>query len=234
MTKTVLIVLASTAVVLPALDSTAPQAAAIPSAAEIVVRIDQANAARTTKLQSYFSTRRYSGLEPGHPPDAQMVVSMRYDAPSKKTFTTVSTEGTGWIERRVFRGLMNAEQEAAAGVEHLNSAISTANYDAAFLRSDQYRGRQMYVLALSPKRKDKYLWKGTAWIDTQDFAIARIQAEPAVSPSFWIVRAPFVREYQRIDGFWLPLLDETHSQIRIIGEYVLHIEYSDYHLTVKP
>ena len=31
-----------------------------------------------------------------------------------KTFTTVSTAGTGWIERRVFRGLMNAEHEAAA------------------------------------------------------------------------------------------------------------------------
>ena len=174
MTKTALIVLASTTALVPARDWTTPQAAATPTAAEIVMRVDQSNTTRALRLQSYFSTRRYSVLEPGHPPDAEMVVSMRYDAPSRKTFTTVSTAGTGWIERRVFRGLMNAEQEAAAGVEHLNSAFSTSNYDATFLRSDQYRGRQMYVLALAPKRKDKYLWKGTAWIDSQDFAVARI------------------------------------------------------------
>ena len=234
MTRLALIVLASATAAWPMLDDVRQSPPAPPTAADIVTRVDQANATRALKLQSYLSTRRYSVLEPGHPPDAEMVVAMRYDAPSTKTFTTVSTAGTGWIERRVFRGLMNAEQEAAAGVEHLNSAISIANYDAAFVRSDQYRGRQMYVLALSPKRRDKYLWKGTAWIDTQDFAVARIEAEPAVSPSFWIVRAPFVREYQRIDGFWLPLRDETHSQVRIIGEYILHIEYSDYHLTVKP
>ena len=36
-----------------------------------------------------------------------------------------------------------------------------------------------------------------------------------MSPSFWVLRAPFTREYQRIDGFWLPWRDETHSLCRV-------------------
>jgi hypothetical protein len=55
-----------------------------------------------------------------------------------------------------------------------------------------------------------------------------------VSPSFWVLKAPFVRQYQRIQEFWLPLQDETHSQIRFAGEYVVRIDYADYHLTTRP
>jgi hypothetical protein len=87
------------------------------------------------------------------------------------------------------------------------------------------------VLMLLPKRRDKYLFSGTAWIDQEDLAIARLEGEPAKNPSFWIVRAPFVRDYQRVDQFWLPLQDETRSHIRFAGEYVLRIQYADYQIT---
>jgi hypothetical protein len=48
-----------------------------------------------------------------------------------------------------------------------------------------------------------------------------------------VIRAPFVREYQRIDGFWLPLQDETHPQMRFVGAYVLRISYAEYHITPR-
>jgi hypothetical protein len=37
----------------------------------------------------------------------------------------------------------------------------------------------------------------------------RIEGHPAKKLSFWIRRADFVRQYQKIDGFWLPQKDQT-------------------------
>jgi len=202
-------------------------------ASAIFARVQQANALRDAALESYLSTRRYSVFEPGHESDAELLVSMQFVAPSTKTFTTISVHGVGWIHRRVFGRLMEAETEAAEGYDKTNSAITPANYEARLLGTDSLSGRECYVLSLVPRRHDKYLFTGKAWIDKEDFAIARLEGEPAKSPSFWVVRAPFVREYQRVDRFWLPRQDETRTEIRFAGPYVLRIQYADYQINAK-
>jgi hypothetical protein len=203
-------------------------------ASAIFERVQQANARRDAALESYLSTRHYSVFEPGHQSDAELLVSMQFVAPSTKTFRTIAVNGVGWIQRRVFGRLMEAEAQAAQGRDKTDSAITPANYDAQLVGSDRLTGRDCYVLTLVPKRRDKYLFVGKAWIDKEDFAVARLEGEPAKSPSFWVVRAPFVREYQRVSRFWLPLQDETHTEIRFAGPYVLRIQYADYHITAKP
>jgi hypothetical protein len=75
---------------------------------------------------------------------------------------------------------------------------------------------------------DKCLFEGKIWIDIQDFAIVRIAGHPAKKLSFWIERANFVREYQKIDEFWLPRRDETFVQVRLYGEKILAIDHQDY------
>jgi hypothetical protein len=82
-----------------------------------------------------------------------------------------------------------------------------------------------------PKRPDKYLFEGKVWIDTEDFAVVRIAGHPAKKLSFWIERADFVREYQKIDGFWLSKKDETLVQVRMYGKKVLTIDHQNYTVT---
>ena len=189
-----------------------PQSGASRDASVIFGRVQQANAEREAALESYVSTRRYSVFEPGHETDAELLVSMQFVAPSTKTFKPIAVHGVGWIHRRVFGRLMEAEAAAAAGQDKTNSAITPTNYEAQLVGSDSLAGRDCYVLSLVPRRRDKYLFTGKAWIDKEDFAIARLEGEPAKSPSFWVVRAPFVREYQRVERFWLPRQDETRTR----------------------
>lgn len=85
-----------------------------------------------------------------------------------------------------------------------------------------------YVLRAIPRRVDKYLFVGRVWVDQEDFAVVRIEGRPAAKLSFWIRRAEFVREYQKIAGFWLPLKDETVVDVRIYGKKVLTIDHRDY------
>ena len=77
------------------------------------------------------------------------------------------------------------------------------------------------VVEAIPKRKDKYLFEGKVWIDVEDYAVARILGHPAKKLSFWIQRADFVRQYQKIDDFWLPQRDMTFVDVRLYGKKVM-------------
>jgi hypothetical protein len=58
--------------------------------------------------------------------------------------------------------------------------------------------------------------------------VVRIEGHPAKKLSFWIQRADFVRQYQKIDGFWLAQRDETFVEVRLYGKKVLTIEHQNY------
>jgi hypothetical protein len=61
-----------------------------------------------------------------------------------------------------------------------------------------------------------------------DYSVVRIEGHPAKKLSFWIERADFVRQYQKIDGFWLPQKDQTLVQVRLYGKKILTIDHQDY------
>ncbi len=65
-------------------------------------------------------------------------------------------------------------------------------------------------------------------IDVEDLAIVKIAGHPAKKPSFWINRADFVRQYQRIDGFWLPCRDETVVEVKMYGRRVFTVDHQQY------
>ena len=56
----------------------------------------------------------------------------------------------------------------------------------------------------------------------------KIVGHPAKQPSFWINRADFVRQYQRIDGFWLPYRDETSVEVKIYGRRIFTVDHQQY------
>jgi hypothetical protein len=159
---------------------------------------------------------------------------MDYRAPDAKTFEKTSEKGSGIVRHLVFDRLMDSESESSAGREHRDSALTPANYDFRFAGLEDVGPYHCFVLEVAPKRKDKYLFEGKIWIDTQDFAVARIEGHPAKKPSFWINHADFVRQYQKLDEFWLPLRDETHVEVKIYGKRVLTIEHGPYVFPDQP
>jgi hypothetical protein len=91
-------------------------------------------------------------------------------------------------------------------------------------------GGPQYVLNVIPKTKNKYLYEGKVWVDSKDFAVTRIQAEPAKNPSFWIKKSAIEHRYIKVSDFWLPEENHTESWIRLGGKATLSIEYKDYHV----
>jgi hypothetical protein len=186
------------------------------------------NELRSAELLEYIALRTYQVTDLQGNVHAQEIGRMEYRAPDKKTFMVTSEQGSGLIRHMALNPLISSEIEAAAGKEHHDSSITPANYTFDLLGEQQVGPYRCFVAQAIPKRRDKYLFEGKVWIDVQDYAVVRIEGHPAKKLSFWIERADFVRQYQKIGRFWLPERDETFVQVRLYGKNVLTIDHQDY------
>jgi hypothetical protein len=210
---------------------------------QVVNNLVQKDEERAQALRHYESTRVYRLSYHGFPGDreAEMTVVATYDSPSTKHFKVISQTGPKLIIDRVFRRLLESEKEAAEPEMHARTLLNRENYDIALVGyesagvnssgvSSSGQGGQ-YVLAVYPKARSKYVYRGKVWVDGTDFAVTRIDAEPAQNPSFWTKKSEIHHEYMKVEKFWLPRRNESVSYIRLGGRATLTIEYSNYRVT---
>lgn len=205
---------------------------------QVVDNLVRKDGERAQALRHYESTRIYRLAYRGFPGDreAEMTVEATYDSPSTKSFKVISQSGSKLIIDRVFKRLLESEKEAVEPGMHARTLLNRDNYDFALIGfvssgvniADQ--GSQ-YVLAVYPKTKSKYLYRGKVWVDGTDFAVTRIDAEPAQNPSFWTKKSEIRHEYMKVQDFWLPRRNESVSYIRLGGRATLTIEYNHYRVS---
>ena len=194
----------------------------------VIAMMLERNRLRSEQLRRYSAVRTYEIRNLEGKLAAQAVVWVDYEAPDKKTFNQASEKGSGIVRHLVFDRLMQSESESSSGREHHDSAITTANYKFVLAGEEDVGAYHCFVLEATPRRKDKYLFEGKIWIDAVDFAIVKIAGHPAKKPSFWVNRADFVRQYQKIDGFWVPCRDETSVDVKIYGRKVFTVDHEQY------
>jgi hypothetical protein len=198
--------------------------------AEIVQRLEEHNQQRAAHLKHYSCKRHYHIEYHGFPGsrEADMRVEMTFDAPGTKTFKTVSESGSKMLEDRILRRLMESEKEAALNPGR--TALSPANYTFDLEGTGNTDAGIAYILRVEPRTGDKYLYRGKIWVDATDFAVVRIEAEPAKNPSFWIKKTDIHQRYFKVDDFWLPQQNRTETKTRFGGIANLTIDYSDYQI----
>jgi len=203
------------------------------SAEQIARKLQERNAQRTAALDQFNGTRIYRMQYRGFPSDrdAEMVVNMTYHAPDGKEFSAVSQTGSKFIIDHVFKKLLEGEQEAANEENRRNSALNTDNYEFTSAGYETTPDGAEYVLNLLPRTKNKFLYRGKIWVDAKDFAVVRIEGEPARNPSWWIKKTEVRHRYVKVNDFWLPAENHTESVMRLGGNAVLSIEYKDYRIT---
>ena len=185
---------------------------------------------RSQALRHYESNRVYRLSYRGFPGDreAGMTVDATYDSPATKSFKITSQTGSKLVIDRVFKRLLDSEKEAAQPEMHARTLLNRDNYDFVLTGYESSEKGNQYVLAVYPKTKSKYLYRGKVWVDATDFAVTRIDAEPALNPSFWTKKSEIRHDYMKVQNFWLPRRNESVSYIRLGGKATLTIEYNDY------
>lgn len=198
---------------------------------EIVKNLQDRDNARAQALHRFEGTRVYNLHYRGFPHDydAEMVVNVSFQAPARKEFTVVSRSGSKYIVEHVFRRMLDGEKEATE--EQSRTALNEQNYQFVLLGYETSPDGSRYILSVTPKSNNKFLYRGIVWVDATDFAAVRIEAEPGQNPSFWIKKSAIQHTYKKIDGFWLPAENHSQSFLRIGGRAELAIDYRDYKIT---
>jgi hypothetical protein len=206
---------------------------ALPNTEEIVHNLVRMNLHRVQALHAYQGTRiyrvEYRGFPGAH--GAEMVVNVKYLSPGTKEFTIQSATGSKLIIDKVFKKLLEAEKEALDSEVQRRSALTDDNYRFTLIGYESGSSGTTYVLNVEPRTKDKFLYRGRIWVDAEDFAVVRMEAEPAKNPSFWTKKAEIVQVYMKVSDFWLPAYNKSVSAIRLGGRAELTIDYKDYEIT---
>jgi hypothetical protein len=197
---------------------------------EIVGKMTEKNAQRAKALEHFQGRRIYQLDYKGFPADkhAEMTVNVKYDAPAREEFTVVSQSGPKWMINRVLKRIMETERESLAGENRASVQITSGNYDFTLLEPQDTDNSCSYVLGVQPKVVNKFLFRGKIWVDAKDFAVCRIEAEPAKNPSFWIKKTEIHHSFLKIGDFWLPAENRSVSIIRLDGRATLTIDYENY------
>src|SRR5258708_7490875 len=199
---------------------------------QVLDKLVEKNAERADALQKYQSRRFYSLDYTGFPTSmhAEMVVDMVYDAPGTKQFKIISQSGPQWIIDKILKRLLDAELESMSEENRARVALNPNNYDFSGLEQQQSPDNCPYTVAVQPKIPSKLLYRGRIWVDSKDFAVSRIEAEPSKNPSFWIKKTEIHHSYLKIGDFWLPSKNESVSVVRGGGRAILIIKYQDYEI----
>jgi len=206
--------------------------AARPTLEQVVDNLVAQNAERAAALQRYQSRRFYHLDYTGFPTSlkAELVVDMVYEAPATKSFKIVSQSGPKWMIDRIFKGLMQAEQEALSSKNRERVALDRRNYEFTGMEFQDTGDGCSYVLTVQPKIPNKLLYRGRVWVNSKDFAVCRIEAEPSKNPSMWIKSTAIHHIYQKLGDFWFPLENESTSSMRVGGRAILSIKYRNYEI----
>jgi hypothetical protein len=202
------------------------------SAEQIVQNLVSMNLKRAQALLAYQSTRIYRLEYKGFPGSrtAEIVVNVRYQAPETKEFEIVSAAGSKQLIDRVFKKLLQGEKEAFERENQKRIAINQENYEFTLIGYEAKRVGSSYVLSVKPRTKNKYLFQGSIRVDAEQFAVVRIEGEPAKNPSFWIKDTKIQTVYVNVNDFWLPAHHHSITAVRLGGHADLTIEYKDYRI----
>ena len=199
---------------------------------QVLDSLIQKNIERADALQKYQGRRFYSLDYTGFPTNlhAEMIVDMIYDAPATKKFKIVSQSGPEWIIDKILKRLLDAEMESMTEENRARVALNSSNYEFSGLEHEDTADNCSYSLAVEPKIPSKLLYRGRIWVDSKDFAVCRIEAEPSKNPSFWIKKTDIHHSYTKVGDFWLPAKNESVSVVRGGGRAVLTIKYQNYEI----
>jgi hypothetical protein len=202
---------------------------------EVVEKLVEKNAERAKALEDYRGKRIYRLEYTGFPAAlrAEMIVEVSYNAPASKDFTILSESGSKWIVKHVLKRLIEEEAEAQQARTRAAVELNTQNYEFTSLEQEPNADGCTYVLGIRPRASNKFLYRGRIWLDDRDFAVCRIEAEPAKNPSIWIVKTEIRHKYGKFGDFWLPVENRSVSSLRTGGHATLTITYQNYKINAR-
>ena len=159
--------------------------------------------------------------------NSQVIAEVNFKPAARGDYRIQQSSGS---ERglQVVRRLLDQEAERASQNYKARTALNRDNYDFDYIGEAILDGQSCYVLQLKPKRKEKELISGRAWVDQHSLLVRHIEGELAKSPSWWIKKVSVKLGFDDRGGTWMQTDMEAVADVRIVGPHTLTSRILDY------
>lgn len=198
--------------------SASAQTPPAPGLDAILGRMEQVQSENRARFRPYVVTREYRLFsKDSERPASEVTADVTFQPPDQKQYQIRRTSGSGSCEKVVRRVL---DREAEMTRRPADIEISRNNYDFTLLRTEQLGSATVYVLELRPKRADKNLLKGVAFVDANTYLIRRLVGHPAKNPSWLIKDLHLTLIFGDVQGMWMQTASEAIANVRFVGKHV--------------
>ena len=149
----------------------------------------------------------------------------------KITYRMLGFSGDNTVKKEVIARYLSAEVQAQS---ESNLAITPQNYKFKFKGVQVTDGRPVYVLHVSPRKKEIGLFKGEVWLDAQSYLPVRESGRFVKNPSIFLKKMEFVRVYDIQDGVAIPQRLESHVETRLFGPVLMNINFGKFSKEPEP
>ena len=176
-------------------------------------------------LVTYAGTRRLEGRNERFNVSGWMEIAVELTAEGFH-YRVTDEGGSDLIRRRVFRSMLENEEQIFASGDATRSSFNAVNYELTAAATDE---PGLVKLFARPKRHDVTLIDGAVYITDTDADLVRVEGQLAKSPSFWTRRVEVLKQYARVNGLRVPVRVESTAQIRFAGTSTMTMTY-DYQM----
>jgi hypothetical protein len=142
------------------------------------------------------------------------------------TYRVLGFQGSNAVKTQVIARYLQAEQQ---GQSNPHLTVAPVNYKFKFKgprRLDS--GNDVYVFALSPKKREAGLFKGEIWLDASTYLPVYEKGRFVKNPTIFFKRVDFERAFAIKDGKPLPQYMNSTITTRVVGKVELDVNYSNY------
>lgn len=141
------------------------------------------------------------------------------------TYKALGFSGDNTVKTEVITRYLAAETE---GRNDGSMAITPANYNFKYKGRLSMDDRLVDILQITPRKKAVGLFKGELWVDSLTGMPVREAGQFVKTPSVFLKKIAFVRDYELHDGVAFPSRIESTVDTRIIGRAELAISFSHF------
>jgi hypothetical protein len=165
-----------------------------------------------------------------------MLVKTTYTRQAGKSYEIVSQSGSSLWRNEVLHTLLDNEKRMSQPGNVQTALIDSANYEMKLDTNPRQRlnDRDCLVLDITPRHNSEYLFKGTLWVDAQDFAIVQLKGTASKSAFFLASAAQVSRQYDEMDALPMATHAQAVSGSAMLGQTTVKIDYSNYQLELIP
>jgi len=146
------------------------------------------------------------------------------------TYHMLGFSGDNTVKTEVIARYLSAEVQANQGDRQgdSNLSITPENYKFKYKGTEDLNGRSAYILRVTPRHKKVGLFKGELWLDAETYMPVRESGSFVKTPSMFLKKIQFVRNYMMQNGVSVPQRTESKIEARFFGPVELDINYLNF------